>query len=75
MTCSAVLSLQRFIMQDGVPTETALRVYRRYLKLEPTHTEEYIAYLRNKVCELYDLAELLRLLTASVFRIHVQHML
>ena len=29
--------------------ETAVRVYRRYLKLEPTHTEEYIAYLKKKV--------------------------
>ncbi len=25
-----------------------MRVYRRYLKLEPTHTEEYIAYLKVK---------------------------
>jgi hypothetical protein len=29
--------------------ESALRVYRRYLKLEPTHAEEYIAYLQSKV--------------------------
>jgi pre-mRNA-splicing factor SYF1 len=29
--------------------ETAVRVYRRYLKLEPTHAEEYIAYLKTKV--------------------------
>lgn len=28
--------------------ETAVRVYRRYLKLEPTHAEEFIAYLRTK---------------------------
>ena len=26
-----------------------MRIYRRYLKLEPTHTEEYIAYLKAKV--------------------------
>lgn len=36
-------------MQPGVPVETATRVYRRYLKLEPTHVEEYIAYLKIKV--------------------------
>ena len=36
-------------MQPGIPTETAMRVYRRYLKFEPTHTEEYIAYLKAKV--------------------------
>jgi len=36
----------RFIAQPGIPVETALRVYRRYLKLEPTHAEEYIAYLK-----------------------------
>ena len=36
-------------MQPGVPVETATRVYRRYLKLEPTHVEEYIAYLKAKV--------------------------
>jgi hypothetical protein len=26
-----------------------VRVYRRYLKLEPTHAEEYLAYLKAKV--------------------------
>ena len=31
--------------QVGVPTETGVRVYRRYLKLNPSHGEEYIAYL------------------------------
>ena len=36
-------------MQPGVPAETALRVYRRYLRLEPLHAEEYIAYLKSKV--------------------------
>ena len=36
-------------MQPHIPVETATRVYRRYLKLEPTHTEEYIAYLKAKV--------------------------
>lgn len=36
-------------MQPDMPVETALRVYRRYLKLEPSHTEEYIAYLKSKV--------------------------
>lgn len=36
----------RFIGQAGIPVETAVRVYRRYLKLEPTHAEEYIAYLK-----------------------------
>eukprot|EP00891_Asterochloris_glomerata_P006475 jgi/Astpho2/6475/fgenesh1_pm.00096_%23_6_t len=38
----------KFVMQDGMPAETAMRIYRRYLQLEPMHTEEYIAYLRNK---------------------------
>lgn len=41
--------MQRFVMQPEMPVETALRVYRRYLKLEPSHTEEYIAYLKSKV--------------------------
>ncbi len=36
-------------MQPHIPVETASRIYRRYLKLEPTHTEEYIAYLKAKV--------------------------
>ena len=36
-------------MQPHIPMETAMRIYRRYLKLEPTHTEEYIAYLKAKV--------------------------
>ncbi|GAX78150.1 hypothetical protein CEUSTIGMA_g5592.t1 [Chlamydomonas eustigma] len=38
----------KFIRQPGMPVDTAIRVYRRYLKLEPTHTEEYIAYLKAK---------------------------
>lgn len=41
--------LQKFLMQPGIPQETAVRVYRRYLRLEPTHSEEYIAYLKSKV--------------------------
>ncbi len=40
---------QKFVMQPGIPVETATKVYRRYLKLEPTHVEEYIAYLKKKV--------------------------
>jgi pre-mRNA-splicing factor SYF1 len=38
----------KFISQEGVPVETATRVYSRYLKIEPAHAEEYIAYLRGK---------------------------
>ena len=41
--------VQKFAMQPHIPVETASRIYRRYLKLEPTHTEEYIAYLKAKV--------------------------
>jgi pre-mRNA-splicing factor SYF1 len=36
----------RFITQPKIPVETAVRVYRRYLKLEPAHAEEYITYLK-----------------------------
>ena len=39
---------QKFLMQPGIPTETAVRVYKRYLRLEPSHTEEYVAYLKSK---------------------------
>lgn len=38
----------RFIGEPGIPVETAVRVYRRYLRLEPTHSEEFIAYLKIK---------------------------
>ncbi|MEW5299624.1 MAG: hypothetical protein WDW36_002620 [Sanguina aurantia] len=38
----------KFVRNPGVPLDTALRVYKRYLKLEPTHTEEFMAYLRIK---------------------------
>ncbi|CAK0786535.1 hypothetical protein CVIRNUC_009748 [Coccomyxa viridis] len=38
----------KFLMQPGIPQDTAVRVYRRYLRLEPTHAEEYIAYLKSK---------------------------
>ena len=36
-----------------MPVDSAIRVYRRYLKLEPTHAEEYIAYLKVKVSEAH----------------------
>ena len=37
-----------------MPVDSAIRVYRRYLKLEPTHAEEYIAYLKVKVSNYHD---------------------
>lgn len=44
-----LLLRQRFLGQPEIPVETAVRVYRRYLQLEPTHAEEFIAYLKSKV--------------------------
>lgn len=35
--------------QKGFPIETAKRVYKRYLKLEPLHAEEYVTFLKSKV--------------------------
>ena len=43
-------------MQPGIPQDTAVRVYRRYLRLEPTHAEEYIAYLKSKVVSTFSKA-------------------
>ena len=57
---------QKFLMQPGIPTETAVRVYKRYLRLEPSHTEEYIAYLKSKV--LLRLPHTLRFWCASAVR-------
>lgn len=36
-----------FVSQKGVPIETSLRVYRRYLKYDPTHIEDFIEFLVN----------------------------
>ncbi|KAI8474630.1 MAG: transcription-coupled DNA repair protein, partial [Monoraphidium minutum] len=36
----------RFLGEPGMPVQTSLRVYRRYLQLEPGHVEEFIAYCR-----------------------------
>ncbi|KAK4746415.1 hypothetical protein SAY87_012727 [Trapa incisa] len=36
-----------FVSQRGIPIETSLRVYRRYLKYDPTHTEDFIEFLVN----------------------------
>ncbi|KAL4628863.1 hypothetical protein ACB092_05G268400 [Castanea dentata] len=36
-----------FASQKGVPIETSLRVYRRYLKYDPSHIEEFIEFLVN----------------------------
>ena len=38
----------KFVSQEGIPVETAIRIYTRYLKIEPSHAEEYIAYLKTK---------------------------
>ncbi|KAL5716933.1 hypothetical protein ACHQM5_010035 [Ranunculus cassubicifolius] len=37
----------QFVSQKGVPIETSLRVYRRYLKFDPTHIEDFIDFLLN----------------------------
>ncbi|XP_068666830.1 uncharacterized protein [Aristolochia californica] len=34
-----------FVSQKGIPVETSLRVYRRYLKFDPSHIEEFIEFL------------------------------
>lgn len=36
-----------FVSQKGIPIETSLRVYRRYLKYDPTHIEDLIEFLVN----------------------------
>ena len=37
----------KFVSQDGVPVETSLRVYRRFLKFDPTHVEDFIEFLQS----------------------------
>ncbi|KDP20896.1 hypothetical protein JCGZ_21367 [Jatropha curcas] len=37
----------RFVSQEGIPIETSLRVYRRYLKYDPSHIEDFIEFLVN----------------------------
>ncbi|KAI3444992.1 hypothetical protein Pfo_001657 [Paulownia fortunei] len=36
-----------FVSQKGVPIETSLRVYRRYLKYDPSHIEDFVEFLIN----------------------------
>ncbi|GER37905.1 pre-mRNA-splicing factor SYF1 [Striga asiatica] len=36
-----------FVSQKGIPIETSLRVYRRYLKYDPSHIEDFIEFLVN----------------------------
>ncbi|KAA8515334.1 hypothetical protein F0562_018436 [Nyssa sinensis] len=36
-----------FVSQKGVPIETSLRVYRRYLKYDPSHIEDFIEFVVN----------------------------
>lgn len=40
-------SYLHFVSQKGVPIETSLRVYRRYLKYDPSHIEDFIEFLVN----------------------------
>eukprot|EP01111_Echinosteliopsis_oligospora_P015171 TRINITY_DN5900_c0_g2_i1.p1 TRINITY_DN5900_c0_g2~~TRINITY_DN5900_c0_g2_i1.p1 ORF type:complete len:463 (+),score=107.52 TRINITY_DN5900_c0_g2_i1:117-1505(+) len=53
----------RFIRKIDIP-QTACRVYRRYLKLEPDGVEEYIDYLSSPSVGYYD--EAARLLAKAV---------
>ncbi|KAE9461788.1 hypothetical protein C3L33_06288, partial [Rhododendron williamsianum] len=39
-----------FVSQRGVPIETSLRVYRRYLKYDPSHIEDFIEFLVIRAC-------------------------
>lgn len=34
-----------FVSQKGIPIETSLRVYRRYLKYDPSHIEDFLEFL------------------------------
>ncbi|XP_047948131.1 pre-mRNA-splicing factor SYF1-like [Salvia hispanica] len=36
-----------FVSQRGVPIDTSLRVYKRYLKYDPSHIEDFIEFLVN----------------------------
>ena len=36
-----------FVSQKGIPIQTSLRVYRRYLLYDPTHVEDFIEFLIN----------------------------
>ncbi|XWS19532.1 hypothetical protein CRYUN_Cryun31cG0024000 [Craigia yunnanensis] len=36
-----------FVSQKGIPIETSLRVFRRYLKYDPCHIEDFIEFLVN----------------------------
>lgn len=37
----------RLVSQEGIPIETSLRVYRRYLMYDPSHIEDFIEFLLN----------------------------
>ena len=37
-----------WVQRPGTPTEVGARVYRRYLKIEPGHAEEYVAFLQAR---------------------------
>ena len=37
-----------FAQHRATPTPTSLRVYRRYLKLHPTHKEEFVEFCRSR---------------------------
>ncbi|KAH0691442.1 hypothetical protein KY289_018800 [Solanum tuberosum] len=41
-----------FVSQRGIPIETSLRVYRRYLKYDPSHIEDLLEFLLNsELCQ------------------------
>ena len=48
LSLSSPLLIQSFIRHEGIPVDTARRIYRRYLKFEPGHTEEYVEFLKSR---------------------------
>ncbi|OMO65855.1 RNA-processing protein, HAT helix [Corchorus olitorius] len=36
-----------FVNQNGIPIQTQIRVYKRYLKYDPSHIEDFIEFLVN----------------------------
>ena len=45
---------QAFVRQSFVPIKTTLRVYRRYIRFEPGHTEEDIEILKSRNLEIHE---------------------
>jgi pre-mRNA-splicing factor SYF1 len=57
-----------FFSQPDIPKETSIRLFQRYLQIEPSYTEEYITFLKNAGLWIETAKKMLEVVNNDEFR-------